>query len=184
MSLTEFCTDWAEFREAHNYCDFFVFTNVSENGDHFPANLWKTNIFHSNYEPHGNLHRIHWIQRIRRKCNIWSRTDPGFPTPGARMTVVYTNSLKLWLLGWTAKNLKLFAEPLALGVSDPRHHPNNEWNNKSMKQWINQTVNQSINQSIISRFFVLGPRLIDLDCYLVHRARISGGARGISERRS
>ena len=23
-------------------------------------------------------------------------TDPGFPTPGARMTVVYTNSLKLY----------------------------------------------------------------------------------------
>ena len=23
------------------------------------------------------------------------RTDPGFPTPGGRMTVVYTNSLKL-----------------------------------------------------------------------------------------
>ena len=32
---------------------------------------------------------------IHRKRNIQSRTDPGFPTPGARMTVVYTNSLKL-----------------------------------------------------------------------------------------
>ena len=32
---------------------------------------------------------------FRRKRNIRSRTDPGFPTPGARMTVVYTNSLKL-----------------------------------------------------------------------------------------
>ena len=35
------------------------------------------------------------FHRIRRKRNIRSRTDPGFPTPGARMTVVYTNSLKL-----------------------------------------------------------------------------------------
>ena len=33
---------------------------------------------------------------FHRKCNIRSRTDPGFPTPGARMTVVYTNSLKLY----------------------------------------------------------------------------------------
>ena len=33
-----------------------------------------------------------------RKRNIRSRTDPGFPTPGARMTVVYTNSLKLFII--------------------------------------------------------------------------------------
>ena len=32
---------------------------------------------------------------LQRKRNIRSRTDPGFPTPGARITVVYTNSLKL-----------------------------------------------------------------------------------------
>ena len=31
---------------------------------------------------------------IHRKRNIRCGTDPGFPTPGARMTVVYTNSLK------------------------------------------------------------------------------------------
>ena len=35
------------------------------------------------------------LHRICRKRNIRSRTDPGFLTPGARMTVVYTNSLKL-----------------------------------------------------------------------------------------
>ena len=29
-----------------------------KNGDHFPANLSKNIIFHSNYEPHGILHRI------------------------------------------------------------------------------------------------------------------------------
>ena len=35
------------------------------------------------------------LHRICRKRNIRSRTDPGFPTPGARITVVYTNSLKI-----------------------------------------------------------------------------------------
>ena len=41
-------------------------------------------------------HRVlKWIQRIQRKRNISGRTDPGFPTPGAKMTVVYTNSLKI-----------------------------------------------------------------------------------------
>ena len=60
-------------------------------GPQFPQNGPKTLSFHSKNEPHGILHRI---QRIQRKRNIRSRTDPGFPTPGARMTVVYTNSLK------------------------------------------------------------------------------------------
>ena len=41
------------------------------------------------------LQRIHRIQRIHRKRNIRCGTDPGFPTPGGRITVVYTNSLKL-----------------------------------------------------------------------------------------
>ena len=40
---------------------------------------------------HGILTRIHRFHRFR---NIWCGTDPGFPTPGVRMTVVYTNSLK------------------------------------------------------------------------------------------
>ena len=40
-------------------------------------------------QPHGILNRIH------PKRNIRCETDPGFPTPGVRMTVVYTNSLKL-----------------------------------------------------------------------------------------
>ena len=35
---------------------------------------------------------------FRRKRNIRSRTDPGFPAPGARITVVYTNSLKLYIM--------------------------------------------------------------------------------------
>ena len=51
----------------------------------------KTTNFNSKNEPHGTL------KRIRRKRNIRSRTDPGFPTPGVRMTVVYTNSLKTLL---------------------------------------------------------------------------------------
>ena len=74
-----------------------------KNGDHFPANLSKNLIFHSNYEPHGILQRICRIcriQRIQRKRNIRSRTDPGFPTPGARITVVYTNSLKLLIVNY------------------------------------------------------------------------------------
>ena len=40
------------------------------------------------WEPHGVL------KRIKRKRDIRCGTDPGFPTPGARITVVYTNSLK------------------------------------------------------------------------------------------
>ena len=48
-------------------------------------------------EPHRVLKRIQRIQRIHRKRNIRCETDPGFPTPGLRMTVVYTNSLKLRL---------------------------------------------------------------------------------------
>ena len=52
--------------------------------------------FHNHRRPLGILKRIHRIQRIHRKRNIRSRTDPGFPTPGARITVVYTNSLKLF----------------------------------------------------------------------------------------
>ena len=48
----------------------------------------ETEFFHIKNEPHGTL------KRLKRKRNIRSRTDPGFPTPGARMTVVYTNSLK------------------------------------------------------------------------------------------
>ena len=47
------------------------------------------------FEPPGTLNRIHRIHRIHRKRNIRCGTDPGFPTPGVRMTVVYTNSLKL-----------------------------------------------------------------------------------------
>ena len=49
--------------------------------------------FHSHRRPGGILRRI---RRIQRKRNMRCGTDPGFPTPGARMTVVYTNSFKLW----------------------------------------------------------------------------------------
>ena len=57
----------------------------------FPQNCKKHIVFHNKNEPHGILHRIY---RIQRKRNMRCGTDPGFPTPGARMTVVYTNSLK------------------------------------------------------------------------------------------
>ena len=70
-------------------------SSTPKNGDHFPAKLWKQIIFHSKNESHGTLKRLN---RLKRKCNIRSRTDPGFPTPGARMTVVYTNSLKLLII--------------------------------------------------------------------------------------
>ena len=61
-------------------------------GPKFRKNNQKTLCFLSKNEPHGTLNRI---QTIHRKRNIWSRTDPGFSAPGVRITVVYTNSLKL-----------------------------------------------------------------------------------------
>ena len=48
------------------------------------------------------------FHRIRRKRNIRSRTDPGFPTPGARIMVVYTNSLKLFIITGAAISLAVF----------------------------------------------------------------------------
>ena len=60
--------------------------------DHFPEKCEKNIVNNTKNEPAGILNRIY---RIRPKRNIRSRTDPGFPTPGARITVVYTNSLKL-----------------------------------------------------------------------------------------
>ena len=53
------------------------------------------------------------MKRMKRMNRKWSRphrTDPGFPTPGGRMTVVYTNSLKLiqstvWLQAKVKPNL-------------------------------------------------------------------------------
>ena len=65
---------------------------------HFPAKNAKIAVLYSLFVPPGILNRIKMIQRIQRiqlKCNTAGRTDPGFPTPGGRMTVVYTNSLKL-----------------------------------------------------------------------------------------
>ena len=44
---------------------------------------------------HGILHWIHRIQWIQRKRKILGKPDPGFPTPGVKMMVVYTNTLKL-----------------------------------------------------------------------------------------
>ena len=66
-----------------------------ENGDHFPAKCTKIMVEKSVWKPHRILLRIYPIYRIQRKRNIRCGTDPGFPTPGARITVVYTNSLKL-----------------------------------------------------------------------------------------
>ena len=62
---------------------------------HFPAKSAKIIVLSSIFGPHGTLIRIQRIFRIHRKRNISGRTDPGFPTPGAKMTVVFTNSLKL-----------------------------------------------------------------------------------------
>ena len=60
----------------------------------FPAKCIKIMELSSILWPHGILKRIQRIHRIHRKRNMPGRTDPGFPTPGAKMTVVYTNSLK------------------------------------------------------------------------------------------
>jgi|OM-RGC.v1.030501985 hypothetical protein len=50
----------------------------------------------SKYWPLGIPNQIHQIHRVQSKCIQPCRTDPGVPTPGARMAVVYTNSLKLY----------------------------------------------------------------------------------------
>ena len=63
-------------------------------GPHFPAKSAEILELSSIFGPPGILRRIQRIQRIQRKRDTASRTDPGFPTPGSRMTVVYTNSLK------------------------------------------------------------------------------------------
>ena len=68
-----------------------------EMGPNFPGKNAKIMILSSILWPPGTLNRIHRIQRIQRiqrKRNQRCGTDPGFPTPGARMTVVYTNFLK------------------------------------------------------------------------------------------
>ena len=64
----------------------------SDLAPHFPAKCVKIIELSSILWPHGVLKRIY---RIQRKRNILGRTDPGFPTPGVRITVVYTNSFKL-----------------------------------------------------------------------------------------
>ena len=57
-------------------------------GTHFPAKCAKTARGVLQDEPPGILHRIQRIYRIYRKRIQLCRTDPGFPTPGVRMTVV------------------------------------------------------------------------------------------------
>ena len=44
--------------------------------------------FYSHRRPGGILQRIHRFHRFHRFRNLRCRTDPGFPAPGARMTVV------------------------------------------------------------------------------------------------
>ena len=61
-----------------------------KNRPHFPAKCVKFIELSLPNGPPGILRRIH---RIRRKRIQPCRTDPGFPTPGGRMTVVYPNSL-------------------------------------------------------------------------------------------
>ena len=66
-------------------------------GPHFLAQSAKIAVLYSFFGLPGILQRI---QRIQRKRNMPGRTDPGFPTPGAKMTVVYTNSLKLYTVDY------------------------------------------------------------------------------------
>ena len=64
----------------------------AKNGSPIPAKSAKSIVKQGTSAPHGVLCRFYRLQRFR---NIWCRTDPRFPAPGGRMTVVYTNSLKL-----------------------------------------------------------------------------------------
>ena len=64
-------------------------------GHHFPAKSAEIIVLSFIFGLPGILPRIPRIHRIQRKRAQLSRTDPRFPTPGARMTVVYPNSLKL-----------------------------------------------------------------------------------------
>ena len=80
-------------------------------GPHFPAKVAKSDWVLFKIKPPGVLKRIH---RIHRKRNTPCRTDPGFPTPGGRMTVVYTNSLKqilqvsaIWVI-WVLFPISIF----------------------------------------------------------------------------
>ena len=57
----------------------------AKNRSRIPAKSAQTIVETSVSEPHGILQRIH---RIQRKRNMRCGTDPGSPTPGARMTVV------------------------------------------------------------------------------------------------
>ena len=63
-------------------------------GPHFLGKSVEILVLSSIFWPPGTLQRIQQIHRIQRKRATASRMDPGFPTPGSRMTVVYTNSLK------------------------------------------------------------------------------------------
>ena len=76
-------------------------------GPHFPAKSAEILELSSIFGLPGILHRIQQIQRIHRKRDTASRTDPGFPTPGSRMTVVYTNSLKLVLSAVSTENKRV-----------------------------------------------------------------------------
>merc|ERR1712177_35429 len=64
----------------------------AKNKSPIPAKSAKIIVKQKGFEPPGVLNSFRWIHRKR---NIPCGTDPGFPTPGVRMTVVYTNSLKL-----------------------------------------------------------------------------------------
>ena len=67
-----------------------------KNSSPIPAKTAEINILSFILWPHGTPKRIQPIHRIPRKRNMRCGTDPGFPTPGARMMVVYTNSFKLY----------------------------------------------------------------------------------------
>ena len=71
---------------------------TSQKVDHFPAKCAKIIDFYKSKRASRNsgpdLPDLLRSSPICRKRNIRCGTDPGFPTPGVRITVVYTNSLK------------------------------------------------------------------------------------------
>ena len=75
--------------------DFLRFLKVwVKIGPHFPAKCAKTARGVLQDEPPGVLKTMNRMNRMKRKRIQLSRTDPRYPTPGGRMTVVNTNSLK------------------------------------------------------------------------------------------
>ena len=108
-------------------------------GPHFPAKCAKIAVLYSLFEPPGTLNTIRRIHRIQRKWATAGRTDPGFPTPGGRMTVVYTNSLKLshpeYSPSWPYFDNPLMSGLLHVRIAKaPMDHPHGAFCNPDMKR--------------------------------------------------